>query len=297
MTRLKFALIASLCLAPVLFLTAPSARAEDESARVERLEKQVKELRSIIFQAKDTGKPVEVRTNDGPDPALAALAQRVDDLEAALRKLQGASEVSGHDAEVGRTGLEAERADRAAAIQALSDRLTRLEGQSSPAAATAAPPPVIVPDSGKSKKSAHPAPDSAPAPAPAADTAAEFKTARTLLATGDYAGATGAFQAFIDAHPTDAKAPEAYYWLGDSYTVRDLNGDATAAFARSLKGWPKTAWAPDAVIKLARSLAATQRQPEACAALNEFTRRYSTTATAAIKLRAAQTQTRIGCGN
>jgi tol-pal system protein YbgF len=303
--QLRTVLLAGLAALPLIALAAPAARADDEAARVDRLEKQVRELRSIVFQAKDTGRPVEVKVNDGPDPAIAALAQRVDDLEATLRRLQGSAEVSNHDAEVSRTGLDAERADRAAQIQQLSDRIARLEGGAAAVAAPAAAPPPppaplastkgVKPARGTDLATATQAAAPVAAPPAGGDAAAEFKTARTLLANGDYAGATGAFQSFIEAHPGDAKTPEAYYWLGDSYLVRDLNGDATAAYARALKGWPKTTWAPDAVVKLARSLAATQRQPEACAALNEFTRRYGTSAPAATRTRAAQTRAKVGC--
>ena len=266
---------ARLALLPsLLILAGAPAFAGEDTARVDRLEKQVKELRAIVFQARDTGKPVEVRP-EGPDPALAALSQRVDDLEAVVRKIQGSSEITGHDIDLNRAGLETERTDRATAIQSLTDRLAKLESQL--ASATAPPPPP-------------------PPSTPVQDASAEFKSARALLANGDYAGATGAFQAFLDAHPADPKAAEAYYWLGDSYQIRDLNGDATAAFARALKGWPKSPWAPDAVVKLAKSLGATQKAPEACAALTEFSHRYGATAPSAIRARATQLKAKLGCG-
>ncbi len=269
-------------------------RAAEDPARVDRLEKQIRELRAIVFQARDTGHPVEVK-DAGPDPAVTALTQRVDDLEATLRKLQGGNEQSTHDVEQLRSGMEADRSDRTTQIQALTDRLARVESQL--ATVSSPPPPPPAPD-GKGRRQASAA---AAAPVPSADPAAgvdtvgEFKTARTLLASGDYGGASQAFQAFVGTHPADPKTPEAFYWLGESYSVRDLNGDATSAYARALKGWPKTPWAPDAVIKLSRALAATQRNPEACAALGEFARRYEKTATPSARTRAAQTKEKLGC--
>jgi len=286
---------------------ATGARAADDPARIERLEKQVRELRAIVFQARDTGHPVEVR-EAGPDPAVTALTQRVDDLEATLRKLQGASEQSTHDLGQVLAGQETDRNDRATQIQGLTDRISRVESQ---LATVASPPPPPPPPTGPSAADPHarrntaaaaPAAGAITAPpaatadvAPGAETVGEFKTARTLLASGDYGGASQAFQAFVSAHPADPKSPEAYYWLGESYSVRDLNGDATAAYARSLRGWPKTTWAPDAVIKLARALAATQRNDAACSALGEFARRYEKAATASARTRAAQTKEKIGC--
>ena len=275
-------------------LAAPTlGRAADDPARLDRLEKQIRELRAIVFQARDTGHPVEVR-EAGPDPEVTALAQRVDDLEATLRKLQGGGEQSTHDLEQLRAGLDADRTDRTTQIQALTDRLSRVESQLATVNTPPPPPPPPATD-GKGRRAASVTPAQTGDAAPGPDTAGEFKTARTLLASGDYGGASQAFQAFVSTHPADPKAPEAYYWLGESYSVRDLNGDATSAYARALKGWPKTTWAPDAVIKLARTLAATQRNPEACAALGEFARRYEKTATPSARTRAAQTKDKLGC--
>ncbi len=293
----RFAAAAALgALVAGLSLSAPGlGRAADDPARVDRLEKQIRELRAIVFQARDTGHPVEVR-EAGPDPTVTALAQRVDDLEATLRKLQGGGEQAAHDVDQLRAGLEADRADRTTQIQALTDRLTRVESQL--ATVSTPPPPPPPPLDAKGRRQTAAVPMAAPAPAdptPGVDTAAEFKTARTLLASGDYAGASQAFQAFVGTHPADARTPEALYWLGESYSVRDLNGDATSAYARALKGWPRTPWAPDAVIKLARALAATQRNPEACAALGEFARRYEKTATPSARTRATQTKDKLGC--
>lgn len=313
-TTLFKSLLVGAAFAPMsLLLMSAPAGAADDTARVERLEKQVNELRAIVFQARNTGHPVEVK-DAGPDPAVAALSQRVDDLEATLRKLQGGSEISNHDLDEAKARLDAERTDRAAQTQALTDRIVKLESDLANLTAPASAPPT--PDA--ATRGAHgPAPKAKTAAAPpvappvaAPDTAApgraddapsagnpaqEFKTARTLLASGDYGGASQAFQSFVSAHPTDAHTGEAYYWLGESYYVRDLNGDATAAYARALNGWPKTTWAPDAVIKLARTLAATNRQPQACAAMAEYGHHYSATATPAMKARAELTRTKIGC--
>jgi tol-pal system protein YbgF len=277
--------LAALTLCAGLMVSAPSSAADDPG-RVDKLEKQVKELRAIVYQARDTGHPVEVRP-EGPDPAVTALTQRVDDLEATLRKLQGELEQSNHNADLSKSALEAERMDRTTQVQGLADRLARLESQV--VTLTSPPPPPADPHARHAEKTTAPS-------EPVADTSGEFKTARTLLVSGDYGGSAQAFQTFVTSHPNDPKTAEAYYWLGESYSVRDLHGDATSAYARALKGWPKSSWAPDAVIKLSRSLAATQRASEACAAMSEFTRRYEKTATPTLKTRAAQTRDKLGCG-
>ena len=88
-------------------------------------------------------------------------------------------------------------------------------------------------------------------------------------------------------------AREAYYLLGESYYVRSQYGDATTAYARALKDWPKTAWAPDATVKLSRALVSRPTATDqACAALGEYNRRYDATAPKAVKARAATTADR-----
>jgi TolA-binding protein len=176
-----------------LTLPAP-ADAADDPGRVDRLEKQVRELRAIVYQARDTGHPVEVRP-EGPDPAVTALTQRVDDIEVTLRKLQGALEQANHAADLAKTALDAERTDRTAAVQGLLDRVTRLESE---VATLTSPPPPPDPHARHAEKATG-------AAEPPVDTAAEFKTARTLLVSGDYGGAAQAFQAFVTTHPNDPK--------------------------------------------------------------------------------------------
>ena len=66
-------------------------------------------------------------------------------------------------------------------------------------------------------------------------------------------------------------------------------------YAAALKDWPRIGWAADTTLKLADALFVTQRKPQGCAALGEFTRRYAPTATDPQKARAAQLRTTGGC--
>ena len=64
-----------------------AALAQDDR-RLSDLQRQVKELRAIVFQGRDTGQPVEVKPV-GPDPQVVALQTKVDDLEQSLRQMTG----------------------------------------------------------------------------------------------------------------------------------------------------------------------------------------------------------------
>ncbi len=287
------------------------------SRRLDQLEKQVRELRAIVFQGRDTGQPVEVRPA-GPDPAVTALEQRFDGIDDTIRQIKGQLEVLTHDVDESRQNAAAVR-DQNGQLQGqlkdLSDRVARLEGQLAPGAgAGIPPPPSSVPppptdataaaqaaDTGRlggpSSAAGAPPPAGPPAAPAAPATAADaYRAARAQLTAGDYAGASNAFQDYLTRYPNAKNTPEAYYWLGESDYAREDYADATPAYARALKGWPKLAWSPDATVKLARALAETNRPPEACAALAEFDHRYHAAASTTVKARAEAVRSRAKCG-
>ena len=280
--RTVFAAIGGSVLAVAL---AASAYAQtDQDRRLDRLDKEVRELRAIVFQGRDTGQPVVVKP-EGPDPAVEAMQGRVDQLEQSLTGLRGQVEVLTHDIEEARhqnaAAHDAETELRGE-VKELSDQIAKL--QAPPAQAEAAPPP--------------PSPANQSAPPPAAGPASEaaaFKAAKAQLAGGDYQGAGDSLNAYLQQYGSSLHAREAYYLLGESYYVRSQYGDATTAYARALKDWPKTPWAPDATVKLSRALVSTNRTDQACAALGEYNRRYDAMAPKAVKARAAATAASAKC--
>ncbi|MBI1686517.1 tol-pal system protein YbgF [Caulobacter hibisci] len=258
--KLKSALLASALLlavaAPALAQTPMPDPLDDRSAkRIEKMEKVVRELRAIVFQGRDTGKPVVVQTAE-TDAQIAALNDRISDLEQTIQRMNGQNETLTHDLDQARRGNEGQKA-RADQLEqrlaALEGKITTLETAAATAAAAQIPPPP---------------------PPPPADPATAFKQARQLLLDGDYAGAEGAFNSFVSAYPDDAKAPEARYWLGETLFVREAYGDAAGAYLGAVRGWPQTSWAPNAVLKLSRSLVALKKPADACRTLDELTKRY-----------------------
>ena len=285
---------------------------------MDQLEKQVRELRAIVFQGRDTGQPVEVRPA-GPDPAVTSLEQRVDGVDDTIRQIKGQLEVLTHDVDEARQNAAAVR-DQNGQLQGqlkdLGDRVARLESQLAPGAGANLPPsPSNIPpppppptdataaaqasDTGRlgdpsSTPGAAPPPPTV-GPAPPTTAADSYRAARALLTAGDYAGASNAFQNYLTHYPNAKNTPEAYYWLGESDYAREDYADATPAYARALKGWPKLAWSPDATVKLARALAETNRPPEACAALAEFDHRYHAAASPTVKAKAEAVRSRAKC--
>lgn len=257
----------------------PADPLDDRSAkRVERMEKVVRELRSIVFQGRDTGKPVVVQPAE-TDAQIAALNERVSDLEQTLTRLNSQNEA---------TNFELTKAQRAAAEQkaradSLEQRLAAIEKTLADlqAAATAQAETSL-------------AENVPPPPAPPADPAVAFKQAKDLLLAGDYANAEQAFAAYVNNYPDSAKTSEARYWLGETQFVREAYTDAAGHYIGAIRGWPQTSWAPDATLKLARSMVALKKTAEACRTLDELTKRYPK-APAQVNARAASTRVAAKC--
>jgi tol-pal system protein YbgF len=191
--------------------------------------------------------------------------------------LTGQVETLAHDLDQSRK----DAADAKAAVDALADRVDKLEK----AAATQAPPPPPPPPGT--------APSAEEGPA-MSDPKTAYDHARELMLNGDYAGAAAAFQGFIDRYADTPNAPAARYWLGEIKFVQQDYAGAAQSYVAALHGWPSMPWAPDATVRLASSLVELNRPHEACAALGELERRYPK-APEATKTRAAAVREKAKC--
>src|SRR6185295_7061161 len=89
---MRFSKLALTCTALVVLGTAGVAASQTpiedpldirDAKRVDRMEKAVRELRAIVFQLRDTGKPVVVQPAD-TDARMGEFASKLSDLEGAL---------------------------------------------------------------------------------------------------------------------------------------------------------------------------------------------------------------------
>ena len=172
------ALVVALTASPALSQTPMEDPLDARDAkRVERMEKVVRELRSIVFQLRDTGKPVVVQPAD-TDARMAEMATRLTDLEQTLRGLNGSFDTATRDVDQGRRENAALKKD----LATLSDRLAVLEQKLAQMATPVAPAEGVAGTSATS----------------AGDPARDFAQARQLMLAGDYDGAEAAFSAFIE---------------------------------------------------------------------------------------------------
>ena len=96
-----------------------------------------------------------------------------------------------------------------------------------------------------------------------------------LLRAGDYAGAEGGLQLFLELNPDNALAPNAAYWLAETHYVRKDYAAAAAAFARNYRVYGKDdTKAPDNLLKLGMSLQGLQETDKACRTFAELAKEF-----------------------
>ncbi len=247
--------------------------------RLDNMEKVVRELRSIVFQGKDSGKPVVVQPAE-TDSQLAGLSEKMDDLQQALTQLNATNESLSHDLDETKRALAASKAENTALTErlaALDKRLTDLEAAQAQA-----------------QQAADATQQAEATVADAATPEDAFAKAKGLMDSGDYDGAQAAFAAFVRRYPDSPKTAEGNYWLGKTLSVRNANEDAAQAYIAAIRGWPKTSWGPDAVVELARSLVALNKPQDACQILTQLAKYYPK-ASAAVLAQAAKVRGQAHC--
>ena len=95
-----------------------------------------------------------------------------------------------------------------------------------------------------------------------------------LLKKRDYVSAEKALKSFIEEYPEHSLAGNAYYWLGETFYVRNNYVGAAKAFANGYDKFPEGAKAPDNLLKLGLSLKAMGKKDDACTIFGKLTNNY-----------------------
>jgi tol-pal system protein YbgF len=123
----------------------------------------------------------------------------------------------------------------------------------------------------------------------------QYDRAFDFLRKANYDEAEKAFKGFIDKNPKDKLIDNAKYWYGETLYVRGRYDDATVAFADAYQQNPKGTKAPDSLLKLAMSLGATNKLPDACATLSELKSKYPN-ASSNVRTLADSERSKLKCG-
>lgn len=286
--------------------TTPS---NDLQIRMSRIENEIQTLSRAIFRGESP--PAEMLSSMQADQASRAdVERRLDAMESDLRTLTGKIEEQGFATNTLSQKLEKNLVD-------IGMRLDSLERRSAPVSAPETPPSAesFAPQVPSAPQPATPEPGSfAPVqetphilgqitqtPSPPAgqtasqdDPATQYEQAFTALRSGDYAVAGTQFETFLARNPEHTLAPNAQYWLGESYYARKEYEKAARTFAEAYQKYPKSSKTSDNLLKLAMSLAAMGNKKDACVAFAQLRHEYPD-GTGPVLARATQEMTKLGC--
>ncbi len=251
----------------------------------------------------------QARANEG----TLSLVNRLQNLEQQVRDLQGQIEQLQHqqqesdqrqkdqyvdlDSRLGR--LEGTRPAGAASagIAAPAGSMSVMAPTSSPAgSATVVPPPAAVAPVPTPALAAAAVPAVAPAAAvsPAAAEQTAYDHAFQALRDGDYAESARRFRAFMAQYPGSTLAPNADYWLGESYYVTQNFQVSLQTFQGLLARYPGSPKAPDALLKVGYCQYELKQWAAARTTLEAVVAKYPNTTVAHLaegRLRAIRLQT------
>lgn len=286
-------------------LTAPmmaQAQNSDVNGRLTRIENEIQTLSRAMFKGE-----VPPASAIGSAANPAGVENRLSQIERDLQALTGRVEEISYD--INRLKNLSDMNSRAAAsapVQQPSASVSSSTTQTMPGYPGVGMSSTTVSPSGTWQA---PAEADAPAPAdspttgrlgslsasatPDAPTAA-YEAAFTALRNQDYAQAQSGFNDFIKKNPSHALVPNAMYWLGETYYVRNEFDQAARIFAESYQKYPKGAKAADNLLKLAMSLAGQGKTKDACVALGQLKKEYPAGA-APVLTRADQESSRLNC--
>jgi tol-pal system protein YbgF len=178
----------------------------------------------------------------------------------------------------------------------LDSRLQKVEGGAG--AAPPSPPPAAAAPArpgGSRLAPAGGAPLSAPAPASGAGGEQAYQLAFQALKRDDFVESARAFQAYLRDYPDGSLAPNAWYWLGESYYVTQNYPLALQAFDTVLSRFPDSSKAPDALLKKGYCQLELGQAREGAATLDAVMREFPGTDAArlaGVRLRSLSLQTR-----
>ena len=151
-------------------------------------------------------------------------------------------------------------------------------------------PPAVV----KQTKADDPAPNFVPSGVPFSDSHEQFKAAVAAYHAGQYADAEALFKAYLDANKGASNAPDAIFYIGETYMQRSRPREAAEQYLRVSTEYAKSPRAPESMVRLGLALARLGNTEQACATFAEVGRRYPT-APASVKRSADRESQTLRC--
>ncbi|KRE84727.1 tol-pal system protein [Rhodanobacter sp. Soil772] len=213
------------------------------------------------------------------DQSGTGMVNQMQQLQAQVQQLQGQIEELQHQLQTLDDKNKAQYTD-------LDARMGRLEGGSAGAAATAGNNPQTQAGNPAAAASAAATAGNTAASQPAtagnsstaagdpAAAQAAYDVAFKAIRAGNYVEASREFRSFIQQYPNHALAPNAWYWLGESYYATTNYPVALESFQQLLSQFPQSDKAPDALLKVGYSQLELKQTAAAKTTLTQVTTKY-----------------------
>jgi tol-pal system protein YbgF len=104
----------------------------------------------------------------------------------------------------------------------------------------------------------------------------QFNSAVEAYKAGQYVEAEAQLKGFLAVNSTHKLAPEAIFFLGETYLQRSRPREAAEQYLKLSTDFSKSARAPDGMMRLGQSLALLGNAEQACATFVEVGKRYPT---------------------
>ena len=284
-------LLASAALALLFAAPASAQRQPSPEQRVERLERQVRQIQGRVFPK---GQPVDTAgLSDEPAASqvvVTALSNRLDNIERQLADITRQSEENGNRVATLEAELARLRADSENRLRALE---TAPAASSVPSASTPANQPA---SSGRPSGANRPT-GALPAATGdfAADGEAAYDVGYQLWTQKKYDQAISALRAMVSAFPGHRRVSWANNLAGRALLDKGEPRAAAEALLANYRGNPKGERAADSLFYLGQALVALKQNTQACKAYAELEDVYRGSARADLKAMLPAAKAKAGC--
>ncbi len=281
--------VVAICILTLSVTLQAEAQSRAELAlKVERLEREMIALENRLRGGAGAAGSADTQIGTGDRALLADLAAKIGTVERQMRAMTGRMEE-----------LEFKQRNLEEAMDLLRRELQFSQQEAADYRASQAAQPAQTPE-------ATPAADGAPVAAaeeapkepeialPEGDSAAQYGYAFDFIKKNDLDSGFTAMEMFLKAHPDDALAGNAKFWLGRIHLLKGRLPQAAQQLLALIEEHPNHAKRADALLDLADVLIGLGSKPDACNALAEF-RRSADGASDRLKARADRTATEAGC--
>lgn len=122
----------------------------------------------------------------------------------------------------------------------------------------------------------------------------QYDAAFKLMNQAQYAQAGAMLESFTQRYPKDPLIGNVYYWLGETYYVRENYLKSADNFRQGFEAMPDGVKAPDNLFKLALSLNMLNKKRESCVVLKQLQIKYQGQNTPVLS-KAAAKEKDLGC--